>query len=109
MLGAVPEEKETGTAIRKEKTNWSWLENQAFLRSCDFFSGPRQTSAGVGKSRCALSVSVGAALTVVPVKRMAPSNSVTFGATVRVQDKRGAIETVTIIGVDELNFERHPA
>jgi transcription elongation GreA/GreB family factor len=38
---------------------------------------------------------------------MAPSNSVTFGATVRVQDKRGAIETFTIVGVDELNFERH--
>ena len=29
-----------------------------------------------------------------------PSNSVTFGATVRVQDKRGAIETFTIVGVD---------
>jgi Transcription elongation factor len=36
----------------------------------------------------------------------APSNSVTFGATVTVKDKKGATETVTIVGVDELNFER---
>ena len=36
----------------------------------------------------------------------APSNSVTFGATVTVQDKKGATETFTIVGVDELNFER---
>jgi len=35
----------------------------------------------------------------------APSNSVTFGATVTVQDKKGAIQTFTIVGVDELNFE----
>src|ERR1700747_2347649 len=35
-----------------------------------------------------------------------PSNSVTFGATVRVQDKEGAMETFTIVGVDELEFER---
>jgi transcription elongation factor GreB len=34
-----------------------------------------------------------------------PSNSVTFGATVTVKDKKGAIETLTIVGVDELNFE----
>src|SRR5262249_19174768 len=37
----------------------------------------------------------------------APSNSVTFGATVTVQDKQGATQTFTIVGVDELNFERH--
>jgi transcription elongation factor GreB len=37
----------------------------------------------------------------------APSNSVTFGATVTVKDKEGATESLTIVGVDELNFERH--
>ncbi|PYL61291.1 MAG: hypothetical protein DMF24_07665 [Verrucomicrobia bacterium] len=36
----------------------------------------------------------------------APSNSVTFGATVTVKDKNGATETLTIVGVDELDFER---
>jgi transcription elongation factor GreA len=36
-----------------------------------------------------------------------PSNSVTFGATVTVQDKKGATETFTVVGVDELNFEPH--
>jgi transcription elongation factor GreB len=35
-----------------------------------------------------------------------PSNSVTFGATVTVKDKKGATETFTIVGVDELDFER---
>jgi transcription elongation GreA/GreB family factor len=35
-----------------------------------------------------------------------PSNSVTFGAAVTVKDKKGATETFTIVGVDELNFER---
>ena len=34
------------------------------------------------------------------------SNSVTFGATVTVKDKKGATETFTIVGVDELNVER---
>jgi transcription elongation factor GreB len=34
------------------------------------------------------------------------SNSVAFGATVTVVDKDGATETFTIVGVDELNFER---
>ena len=33
------------------------------------------------------------------------SSSVTFGATVTVKDKKGATETLTIVGVDELNFE----
>jgi len=37
----------------------------------------------------------------------ASSNSVTFGATVTVQDKKGATQTFTIVGVDELNFEQH--
>jgi transcription elongation factor GreB len=37
----------------------------------------------------------------------APSNSVIFGATVTVQDKKGATETFTIVGVDELSFEPH--
>src|SRR5262249_9067184 len=37
----------------------------------------------------------------------APSKSVTFSATVTVQDKRGATETFTIVGVDELDFEHH--
>jgi hypothetical protein len=37
----------------------------------------------------------------------APSNSVTFGATVTVRDKKGATETFTVVGVDELNFEPH--
>jgi transcription elongation GreA/GreB family factor len=36
----------------------------------------------------------------------APSNSVTFGATVTVKDTKGATETFTIVGADELNFER---
>ena len=36
----------------------------------------------------------------------APSNSVTFGATVTLTDEKGATETFTILGVDELNFER---
>lgn len=36
-----------------------------------------------------------------------PSNSVAFGATVAVKDKAGASETFTIVGVDELDFERH--
>jgi transcription elongation GreA/GreB family factor len=36
----------------------------------------------------------------------APPNSVTFGATVTVKDKEGATETFTIVGVDELDFER---
>ena len=36
----------------------------------------------------------------------APSNSVTFGATVTVKDKQDATETFTIVGVDELNIER---
>src|SRR5262245_23845418 len=36
----------------------------------------------------------------------APSNSVTFGATVTVKNKEGATEALTIVGVDELNFER---
>src|SRR6266545_7924117 len=31
------------------------------------------------------------------------SNSVGFGATVTVKDKKGATETLTIVGVDELN------
>jgi hypothetical protein len=35
-----------------------------------------------------------------------PSNSVTFGAKVKVKDKEGASETFTIVGVDELDFER---
>src|SRR5262245_48602389 len=35
-----------------------------------------------------------------------PSNSVAFGATVRVKDKEGVTQTFTIVGVDELNFER---
>jgi transcription elongation GreA/GreB family factor len=37
----------------------------------------------------------------------ASSNSVTFGATVTVQDKKGATERFTIVGVDELDFERY--
>jgi transcription elongation factor GreB len=34
----------------------------------------------------------------------APSDSVTFGATVTVKDKKGATERFTIVGVDELDF-----
>jgi transcription elongation GreA/GreB family factor len=37
----------------------------------------------------------------------APSNSVTFGATVTVQDKKGATETFSIVGMDELDFKRN--
>ena len=37
---------------------------------------------------------------------IAPSNSVTFGATVTVKDKEDTTETFTIVGVDELDFER---
>ena len=33
------------------------------------------------------------------------SNSVTFGATVTVKDKKGRTETYTIVGVDELDVE----
>src|SRR5215475_1166550 len=33
------------------------------------------------------------------------SNSITFGATVTVEDKKGRTETYTIVGVDELDFE----
>lgn len=36
----------------------------------------------------------------------APSNSVTFGATVTLKDAKGAMQTFTVAGVDELNFER---
>ena len=36
----------------------------------------------------------------------APPNSVTFGAIVTVKDKKGTIETFTIVGVDELDFEQ---
>src|SRR5947209_11981823 len=35
----------------------------------------------------------------------APSNSVTFGASVTVKDKTGAAETYTIVGVDEVDLE----
>ena len=35
-----------------------------------------------------------------------PSKSVTFGATVTVKDKKGVTETFTVVGVDEVNFER---
>jgi len=35
----------------------------------------------------------------------APANSVVFGATVTVKDKKGVTETFTVVGVDELNFE----
>jgi transcription elongation GreA/GreB family factor len=35
----------------------------------------------------------------------APSQNVSFGATVTVQDKDGKTETYTIVGVDELGFE----
>lgn len=34
-----------------------------------------------------------------------PGNSVVFGATVTLKDKKGATETFTVVGVDELNFE----
>ena len=33
------------------------------------------------------------------------SNSVTFGATVTVKDKKGLTETYTVVGVDELDLE----
>jgi transcription elongation factor GreB len=35
-----------------------------------------------------------------------PSNSVTFGATVTVKDEKGATQTFSVVGVDELNIER---
>jgi len=35
----------------------------------------------------------------------APSNSVTFGATVTVKDKKDRTETYTVVGVDELDLE----
>jgi transcription elongation GreA/GreB family factor len=35
----------------------------------------------------------------------APVNSVTFGSTVTVKHKKGATETFTIVGVEELDFE----
>jgi transcription elongation factor GreB len=36
----------------------------------------------------------------------APSNSVSFGATVTVKDNEGLAGTYTIVGVEELDFER---
>jgi transcription elongation GreA/GreB family factor len=33
------------------------------------------------------------------------SNSVTFGATVTVKDKKGRTESYTVVGVDELDFD----
>ena len=33
------------------------------------------------------------------------SNSVSFGATVTVKDKKGLVETYTVVGVDELDLE----
>ena len=35
------------------------------------------------------------------------SNSVAFGATATVKDKKGRTETYTIVGVDELDLEQH--
>jgi len=35
----------------------------------------------------------------------AQSNSITFGATVTVKDKKGRTETYTVVGVDELDFD----
>jgi transcription elongation GreA/GreB family factor len=35
------------------------------------------------------------------------SNSVAFGATITVKDKKGRAETYTIVGVDELDLEPH--
>jgi len=35
----------------------------------------------------------------------ASSNNVTFGATVTVKDKKGAAETYTVVGVDELDLQ----
>ena len=35
----------------------------------------------------------------------APSNTVTFGATVTVKDKKDRTETYTVVGVDELDLE----
>ncbi len=35
------------------------------------------------------------------------SNSVAFGAKVTVKDKKGRTESYTIVGVDELDLERH--
>ena len=35
------------------------------------------------------------------------SNSVAFGATVTIKDKKGRTETYTIVGVDELDLEPH--
>jgi Transcription elongation factor len=46
---------------------------------------------------------------LVSIQVIAPpetaSNSVTFGVTVTVKDKKGRTETYTIVGVDELDFE----
>jgi transcription elongation GreA/GreB family factor len=35
------------------------------------------------------------------------SNSVAFGATVTVKDKKGRTETYTVVGVEELDFDPH--
>ena len=37
----------------------------------------------------------------------APSNSVGFGATVTVKDRKGRTETYIVVGVDELDLEPH--
>ena len=39
------------------------------------------------------------------ILRTRPSNSVAFGATVTVKDKKGRTETYTVVGVDELDLE----
>ena len=36
-----------------------------------------------------------------------PSNSVGFGATVTVKDRKGRTETYIVVGVDELDLEPH--
>ena len=42
---------------------------------------------------------------MLSIRRIAASNSVSFGATVTVKDKKGLAETYTVVGVDELDLE----
>ena len=44
---------------------------------------------------------------MLSIRRTRGVNSVTFGATATVKDKKGATETFTIVGVDELDFGRN--
>lgn len=57
-----------------------------------------------GSDRVAELEQVLASVTIVPVPD-APSDGVSFGSTVTVEDGEGKLETHTVVGVDEVGFE----